>query len=186
MGWNYLSISKLQRQDRWSFGMDMWFHPTFYWAYGYLSALGLKLFQVNKRGPGTLHVIQEFIIAIRVICCNISRAHIRSCLTKRANEPGYLLNRYYLPVNIHHVRSVELFDVFTLTIVISDLTLYYLISGKLNSRPMPPYGSNRQMPITFHNTSQHNLRDVPSIENHNSCINSYINCKSEQELWSSC
>ena len=32
MGWNYLSILKLQRCNRWSLGMDKWFHPTQYWA----------------------------------------------------------------------------------------------------------------------------------------------------------
>ena len=54
MGWNYSSISKLQRCNRWSFGMDKWFRPTFYWACDYLSMLGLKLNHVNKRGPWSL------------------------------------------------------------------------------------------------------------------------------------
>ena len=30
MGWNYLSIPKLQRFHRWSIGMDKSFHPTLY------------------------------------------------------------------------------------------------------------------------------------------------------------
>ena len=50
MGWNYLSIPKLQRLYRLSLGMDKYFHPTLYWACDYLSMLGLKLNHVSKRG----------------------------------------------------------------------------------------------------------------------------------------
>ena len=57
MGWNYLSIPKLQRCNRWSLGMDKWFHPTLYWACDYLSMLGpqvtdglLILYQVQNDG----------------------------------------------------------------------------------------------------------------------------------------
>ena len=50
MGWNYLSIPKLQRCNRWSLGMDKQFHPTLFWARNYLSMLGLKLNHVSKRG----------------------------------------------------------------------------------------------------------------------------------------
>ena len=48
MGWNYLSIPKLQRLHRWSLGMDKQFHPTVYYVCSYL--LGLKLNHVSKRG----------------------------------------------------------------------------------------------------------------------------------------
>ena len=50
MGWNYLSIPKLQRLHRWSLGMDKYFHPTHYNGCNYLSMLGLKLNHVSKRG----------------------------------------------------------------------------------------------------------------------------------------
>ena len=50
MGWNYLSIPKLQRCNRWSLEMDKWFHPTLYQTGDYLSMLGLKLKRVSKRG----------------------------------------------------------------------------------------------------------------------------------------
>ena len=50
MGWNYLSIPKLQRCNRWSLGMDKWFHTTLYNGCNYLSMLGLKLNHVSKRG----------------------------------------------------------------------------------------------------------------------------------------
>ena len=50
MGWNYLSIPKLQRLHRWSLGMDKLFHPTHYNGCNYLSMLGLKLIHVSKRG----------------------------------------------------------------------------------------------------------------------------------------
>ena len=45
MGWNYLSIPKLQRCNRWSLEMD-----TLYNGCNYLSMLGLKLIHVSKRG----------------------------------------------------------------------------------------------------------------------------------------
>ena len=50
MGWNYLSIPKLQRLHRCSLGMDTQFHPTLYWACNSFSMLGLKLIHVSKRG----------------------------------------------------------------------------------------------------------------------------------------
>ena len=56
MGWNYLSIPKLQRLHRWSLGMDKWFHSTLYNGCNYLSMLGLKLNHVSKRGPWWLCV----------------------------------------------------------------------------------------------------------------------------------
>ena len=43
MGWNSLSIPKLQRCNRWSFGMDKEFHSTLYWTYDCLCILGLQL-----------------------------------------------------------------------------------------------------------------------------------------------
>ena len=52
MGWNYISIPKLQRCNRWSLGMDKYFHSTLYWACDYLSMLGLKLNHVSKRSYG--------------------------------------------------------------------------------------------------------------------------------------
>ena len=48
VGWNYLSIPKLQRCNRWSLGMDKQFHLTLYQTCNYLSMLGLKLNHVKK------------------------------------------------------------------------------------------------------------------------------------------
>ena len=42
--------------NRWSLGMDQWFHPTLYWACNYLSMLGLKLIHVSKLGPRSIAV----------------------------------------------------------------------------------------------------------------------------------
>ena len=50
MGWNYLSIPKLQRCNRWSLGMDKLFRRRLYQACNYLSMLGLQLNHVSKRG----------------------------------------------------------------------------------------------------------------------------------------
>ena len=51
MGWNYLSIPKLQWYNRWSLGMDALFNPTLYDSCNYFSMLGLKLIHVDKMGP---------------------------------------------------------------------------------------------------------------------------------------
>ena len=39
MGWNYLSIPKIQQLHRWSVGMGKWFHSILYNRYHYLSML---------------------------------------------------------------------------------------------------------------------------------------------------
>ena len=49
------------RCNRWSLGMDKLFHPTLYWAYNYLSMLGLKLTHVSKRGPRWFHFVWHVI-----------------------------------------------------------------------------------------------------------------------------
>ena len=50
MGWNYLSIPKLQRCNRWGLGIDKWFHLTLYRSCDYLSMLGLKVNHVSESG----------------------------------------------------------------------------------------------------------------------------------------
>ena len=50
MGWNYLSIPKLQRCTRWSLGMDKRISSHTLLACDYLSMLGLKLNHVSNRG----------------------------------------------------------------------------------------------------------------------------------------
>ena len=55
MGWNYSSISKLQRLHSWSLGKDKQFHPTFYNGSNFLSMPGLKLIHVGKGGHRQLY-----------------------------------------------------------------------------------------------------------------------------------
>ena len=50
MGWNYLSLPKLQRFHRWSLVMAKYFHPTFYNGCNYLYMLGLKSIHFSKMG----------------------------------------------------------------------------------------------------------------------------------------
>ena len=50
MGWNCLSIPKLQRLHHWSLAMGKYFHPTHYNGCDYLCMSGLMLIHV-KRGP---------------------------------------------------------------------------------------------------------------------------------------
>ena len=52
MGWNYLSIPKLQRLHRWGLEMDKQFHPALYNGCNHLYVLGLKLNHVGKGAPG--------------------------------------------------------------------------------------------------------------------------------------
>ena len=51
MGWNYLSIPKLQWCHCWSLGRDKLFHPTLYNGCNYLSMQGLNSIHVSKRAP---------------------------------------------------------------------------------------------------------------------------------------
>ena len=51
MGWNYLSIPKLQWCSHWIFRIDKKNHSTFYWACYYLSVQGLKLM---KKAPDSM------------------------------------------------------------------------------------------------------------------------------------
>ena len=53
MEWKDVSISKLQRCNRWRLEMDKKFHPTLYRACDYLSMWALKLNHVSERGPWT-------------------------------------------------------------------------------------------------------------------------------------
>ena len=48
MGWNYLSIPKLQQLHRWSLGTDALFHLKLYWVCACVSMLGFKLIYVRK------------------------------------------------------------------------------------------------------------------------------------------
>ena len=46
MGWNYLSIPKLQLLHRWNLGKDELFHPTFDNGCNYLVVLGLDYIHI--------------------------------------------------------------------------------------------------------------------------------------------
>ena len=68
MGWNYLSIPRLQQPCCSILGMDKHFHHTLYWACDYSSMLGWKLFHVNKRGPWWEGEVEKFLyIALRYL-----------------------------------------------------------------------------------------------------------------------
>ena len=71
VGWNYLSIPKLQLFHCWSFGMDRSLHPTLYRTCNYLSILGLKFIHVSKRGPRCLLWVLSRKSSIYVIRLNV-------------------------------------------------------------------------------------------------------------------
>ena len=60
MGWNHLSIPKLQRYIRGGLGMDWWFHFTLYNGSDYLSVLGLELIHGSKRSPRSYRMTLSF------------------------------------------------------------------------------------------------------------------------------
>ena len=70
MGWNYLSIHKLQRLRRWSLGTDKWIHPTLHNGCNYLSMPGSKLIRVGKKGPLSVASATELdnCAVLRLLC----------------------------------------------------------------------------------------------------------------------
>ena len=79
MGWNNLSIPKLQRLHRWSLGMDKLFHPTSYNGCNHLSMLGLKLNHVSKMGHCSL----------RVMICRFRTCHVKLYLLNNRSAGSY-------------------------------------------------------------------------------------------------
>ena len=69
MGWNYLSIPKLQQYNCWSLGMDQQFHPTCYWESDYLTMLGLKLINVSKIGHWRDMIVKIWITSKLIFHC---------------------------------------------------------------------------------------------------------------------
>ena len=67
MGWNCLSIPKLQRFQRWSLKMENLFHPTFYCACYYLSMLGLKVNHASK-GPHVCVLYEQLLSVCQALC----------------------------------------------------------------------------------------------------------------------
>ena len=88
MGWNYLSIHKLQRLHLWSLGMDKYFHPIFYKGCGYLFMLGLKLIHASKRGHRSL-------VSLRYLTIGICLENHDECI--------YI----YVYFHLHHVSTMR-------------------------------------------------------------------------------
>ena len=114
MGWNYLSIPKLQRCNRWSLGMDKWFYPTFYWARDYLSMLLLKWIHVSKRGPRCLpkyfhvtwpywdrHIITPVVVNNNQIRCGYFLSKVNIWNFNRARVTAFIFDsRTYVFVKV--------------------------------------------------------------------------------------
>ena len=47
--------------------MDKWFHPTFYWAYDYLSMLRLRLIHYNERTPRRETPLMDCILVTAIL-----------------------------------------------------------------------------------------------------------------------
>ena len=61
MGWNYLSIPKLQQCSCWSLGTDEEFHPTCNWACDYLSM------NINKHSTDYTDILPHSLLAVNLI-----------------------------------------------------------------------------------------------------------------------
>ena len=70
MGWNYLSVLKRHRLYLWSFGINEWFHSSFYRACDYLDMPVLKIYHVSRRAPRNLKLIQMFRLCHYFPCAN--------------------------------------------------------------------------------------------------------------------
>ena len=87
MGWNYLSISKLQRLHRWSLEMHKLVHPTLRNGCDYLSIPGLTLNHVSEKGPQVVswHVTSTYpaihMLKLHESCYNYYFMHQNRCLT---------------------------------------------------------------------------------------------------------
>ena len=101
MGWNYLSIHKLQRLHRWSLGMDKQFHPTLYWTCDYLSMLGLKFNHVSKRDHRCTDCVWWNNETRQMICISHHRhmSYTIICLSSR-------------PIHLVHQRTDQNFIMF--------------------------------------------------------------------------
>ena len=92
MGWNHLSIPKLQRFNRWRLGTEKYFHLALCDGCNYVSLRWLKLNHISKRGPwswgknsyrpanivpGLLLIGMPSMICVFVIHCARSCAEVR-------------------------------------------------------------------------------------------------------------
>ena len=76
MGWNYLSIPKLQRFLRWSLGTLKKFRPTHYNGCDYLSMLGLKLIHDGKRAYCSLPTWPPAVKQCAIFHIAVSISHV--------------------------------------------------------------------------------------------------------------
>ena len=68
VGWNCLSIPKLQLWNSWSLWMDKQFHPTLHQARDCLSVLGFELIHVSERGHWRRKLLNVSIITLDCFC----------------------------------------------------------------------------------------------------------------------
>ena len=131
MGWNYLSIPKLQRLHRWSLGMDKQFHPIFYNGCNYLSMLGLKLNHASKSGQWMIWNLNRPIsmapkrwtidsvvgLSSRDNMHDVDRLRLTACPRKRGYVPlcwaymsmSYLTNRViHIPILMVYIEVASL------------------------------------------------------------------------------
>ena len=97
MGWNYVSILKLQRLYRWSLGMDKWFHPTLYWVCNYVFMLEWKLSMLVKGVSGKRKMILHFLSVLNIVIAQVNESlHL---------DPFILHNRYHWYYSPRYVKS---------------------------------------------------------------------------------
>ena len=107
MGWNFLSILKLQRCNHWSLGMEKQFHPWLYIACDYLPMLGLKLNHVSKGDPiafPTWSLIYGLswsgLMKVRLACVFQSQYHDCWLPVANANHYSFSSSSFRLTLNM--------------------------------------------------------------------------------------
>ena len=101
--------------NRWSLGMDKWFHPTLYNGCNYLSMLGLKWIQVSKGAPGN-GICQTTTkqrttkpcayLMIKVVSRKMRLKGFQFCLlTIQAAPPFFPLTYIYVTGKSHHSHN---------------------------------------------------------------------------------
>ena len=73
VGWNYLSVPKIQLLHHWCLWMHNEFHPSLNNEFNYLSILELSKDHVSKRDPGQCNLGEEimFYFTIIILCPDI-------------------------------------------------------------------------------------------------------------------
>ena len=122
MGWNYVSIPKLQRLHRGTWAMDKQFHRTLYNRCDYLSMLGL--IYVNERTPDPLTMdnfrrqcffVFHGFMAIQKPLLNLSTGNVHIVFHKMHTLMSNALTKYTNEMSAYGARALSYYSDLTLS-----------------------------------------------------------------------